>query len=88
MKDQNGIYYHPDPNDIHTRVYVRQGDIEVEFRLWRNNMPEVWEKHGWMRWSVIEDAASLYKPNENKLSPLRLYDINVAKTLIKESLRG
>lgn len=86
MKDQNGIYYYPDPSDTNTRVYVREGAAGVEFRLWRHNLPEVWEKHGWMPHQVIEAAAAMYKQGgAQKSDPLILYDLNVARALIKQA---
>ena len=84
MKDQKGIYYFPDPNDRDTRVYVRQGVDGPEFRLWRNNLPEVWEKHGWLPHQVIEAAAAMYRQGgKDKSNPLLLYDLDVARALLK-----
>lgn len=85
MKDQNGIYYYPDPADKKTRVYVRKGPAGPEFRLWRSERPEVWEKHGWMPHQVIEAAAAMYRQSgDQKSNPLLLYDLNVAQALIKQ----
>jgi hypothetical protein len=98
MKDQNGIYYLPDPSDLKTRVYVRPGpDGNPEFRLWRADRPEVWEKHGWVGQAAIEPAVSAYKarraqaarscpvgnPALSAADPARLYDLAVAKALLK-----
>ena len=89
MKDQNGIYYYPDPADTNTRVYVREGTTGAEFRLWRQNMPEVWEKHGWMPHQVIEAAAAMYRESgEQKANPMLLYDLNVANALIKQEKKA
>lgn len=87
MKDDNGLYYYPDPSDTKTRVYVRQGAGGVEFRLWRADHPEVWEKHQWLAHGVIEAAAAMYKERNEKADPLALYDLNVAKALIKDEER-
>ena len=83
MKDNNGFYYYPDPNDKDTRVYVRQGQAGIEFRLWRGSHPEVWEKHDWLAYDIIKAAAELYNERGNAVSPLLLYDINVARALLK-----
>lgn len=83
MKDKLGIYYHPDPSDYKTRVYVRQGADGPEFRLWRADHPQVWEKHGWLGRSVIEAAAKMYRSGKGATDPLVLYDTEVAKALIK-----
>ena len=87
MKDANGLYYHPDPTDLQTRVYVREGTSGIEFRLWRSTHPEVWEKHGWLSFGIIEAAAGLYKEEKGHSTPLDLYDANVARALIKEEIR-
>ncbi|MDL2279629.1 hypothetical protein LJC15_03070 [Desulfovibrio sp. OttesenSCG-928-G11] len=87
MKDDKGLYYHPDPTDHDTRVYVRQGLSGPEFRLWRAAYPEVWEKHQWLDRAVIEAAAGMYKERGNSSDPMALYDLNVARALIKEDER-
>lgn len=83
MKDENGLYYHPDPSDPKTRVYVRKGADGVEFRLWRADFPAVWEKHGWLPRAVISAAAELYKDRGSGADPLALYDLNVAAALLR-----
>ncbi len=83
MKDDLGLYYNPDPTDLKTRVYVREGQAGPRFRLWRADRPEVWERHDWLDWSVLEAAAAHYRARDSKSDPLRLYDLNVAKALIK-----
>ncbi len=84
MKDSLGLYYYPKPDEVQTRVYVREGEYGVEFRLWRAERPDVWEKHGWLPHSVIEAAAVMYKERSPEADPMRFYDINVAKALLKE----
>lgn len=87
MKDNNGLYYHPDPSDIKTRVYVREGHLGPEFRMWRADYPEVWEKHGWLSREVIAAAADMYKQGGSGADPLIFYDLNVARALLKEEAR-
>ncbi|MDR0339559.1 MAG: hypothetical protein LBH65_04710 [Desulfovibrio sp.] len=87
MKDDKGLYYHPDPADAGSRVYVRESAAGVEFRLWRADHPEVWEKHQWLAHSVIEAAALMYKERGSGADPLALYDLNVARALIKDEER-
>ncbi len=88
MKDERGIYYHPNPNDVKARVYVRRGeDGEIEFRLWQQDHAEVWEKHEWLPASVIREAAAMYKNTgrgQAGADPMRLYDSAVATALLKE----
>lgn len=99
MKDQNGIYYLPDPSDLKTRVYVRAGqaDDKPEFRLWRADRPEVWEKHGWVGQAAVAQAVEAYQawraqmlqsgqagnPALAQADPARLYDFEVARALLK-----
>lgn len=87
MKDDNGLYYYPDPADRQTRVYVRENAGGIEFRLWRSEHPEVWERHGWLAHSVLSAAASLYKERGNGIDPLVFYDVNVARALLKDEAR-
>lgn len=84
MKDDKGLYYHPDPSDYKTRVYVREGAGSTEFRLWRADHPEVWERHGWLPFDVVSAAADMYKQNGKGSDPLAFYDCNVAKALLKQ----
>lgn len=86
MKDHNGLYYYPNPAETSTRVYVRAGQSGPEFRLWRQDYPEVWEKHGWLPIGVIEAAASMYKEKSGSVDPMQLYDKAVAEALIKQEL--
>ena len=85
MEDQLGCFYFPDPADKQTRVYVRHsvtGD-DIDFRLWRAEHPEVWDKHGWVPYEAIQAAAKMYKDMGRETDPLLFYDISVAKVLLK-----
>lgn len=84
MKDNLGLYYYPDPADKKTRVYVCMEADEVHFRVWRDDHPQVWDRHGWVPYSAIEQAAGLYKEMGRASDPMRLYDIGVAKVLLRE----
>ena len=87
MKDDNGLYYHPDPSDPKTRVYVRETPSGVEFRMWRADHPEVWERHGWLAHDVLAAAADMYKERGTGADPLAFYDVNVARALLKDEAR-
>lgn len=87
MKDENGLFYYPNPADTNTRMYVRQGDEGLEFRLWRSDHPEVWERHGWLAYDVLEAAAGVYKERGSASDPLVLYDVNVARALLRDAER-
>lgn len=83
MQDDLGLYYYPDPNDKRTRVYVRAQGGSVEFRLWRADRPEVWERHEWVPLEVIRHAAGMYRDMGRETDPLKLYDESVARALLK-----
>ena len=86
MQDERGLFYYPDPTNHSSRVYVRRADNgEIEFRLWQEGIPEVWERHPWLPHDVLKDAAALYQKERNKdARQMRLYDLNVAKALLKD----
>ena len=65
---------------------MRRGEFgEIEFRLWQMRHPDVWERHGWLPLSVIENAARLYRAERNpEADPLKLYDEAVARVLLRE----
>jgi len=87
MHDDRGSYYYPNPNDFRGRVYVREGESGVEFRLWHAEYPMVWEKHGWISQASLEQAAAAFRGMGNESNPMVLYDIAVAQALIKEEHR-
>ena len=85
MKDALGLYYFPDLSDRTTRMYVRNtASGEIEFRLWMESKPEVWERHPWTPYAAIKAAHDLYKQehHEPHNNPLELYDLSLAKALI------
>ncbi len=86
MKDERGVYYHPEAGDSRSRVYVRRGpDGEVEFRLWQAEQPEVWERHPWLNMALVRNAAAYYRQERvHGIDPLKLYDISVARALLHE----
>ena len=84
MKDQNGLYYYPAPQNTRIRMYVREQFGVVEFRMSNVDYPEIWEKHGWMPFEEIEMAAQMYKDRGRDANPMLLYDINVATKLLQD----
>ena len=87
MQDDRGLYYYPNPADTRGRVYVREGDNGIEFRLWHAEHPMVWEKHAWIPQAMLEKAAAMYRDMGNDANPMALYDIPVAKALLAEDRR-
>ncbi|OEU69488.1 MAG: hypothetical protein BA863_14335 [Desulfovibrio sp. S3730MH75] len=85
MQDERGLYYYPSLQTRDTKMYVRENNGGIEFRLWSNENPVIWEKHEWLLYDVILEAAEEYKERGSDRNPLALYDLNVAKQLIKEN---
>lgn len=88
MRDDRGLYYYPNPADPRSRVYVRQGENGIEFRLWHAEHPMVWDKHAWISQTVLEQAAAAYREMGEGADPMALYDIAVARVLLKEEARS
>ncbi len=88
MKDDKGLYYHPQPGNTKVRVYVRRAPSgSVEFRLWEAEHEHVWEKHSWLPAAVIKAAADMYKKSGRGspgADPMALYDAAVAEALLTE----
>ncbi|MBG0788872.1 MAG: hypothetical protein H0S80_00065 [Desulfovibrionaceae bacterium] len=84
MKDERGLYYTPSLQNPEVRMYVRRGEDEIEFRLYNPTMPVVWEKHRWMPYSAIEQAAAMFRERDTDRNPLALYDVAIAKRLLEE----
>lgn len=83
MQDERGYYYHAQAGNPKVRVYVRQGENGIEFRLWAYGHPEIWDQHEWLEYDVIRMAAEMYQMERNAdADPLKLYDINIARNLL------
>lgn len=83
MKDKVGIYYYPNPENKRVRMYVREKGGEVEFRMKNENDPTIWNDHGWIPHSAIQQAQVLYQ-KRGAFDPDRAYDIRIAKVLIRD----
>ena len=82
MKDENGLYYYPFPQNKRVRMYVREMDGTIWFRLWNADDPQMWVEHGWVPYGAIKKAATMAK--HKTFDPSRAYDIDAAKALLKE----
>ncbi|MFP3999859.1 MAG: hypothetical protein ACLFNW_07725 [Desulfobacterales bacterium] len=82
MKDDKGLYYYPFPQNRRVRMYVRQSGGTLEFRMWNADDPALWEKHGWVAWEAIEQAAAMY--SGKGFDPKQAYDPRLARALIRE----
>ncbi len=83
MKDNTGIYYYPFPENNRVRMYVREKNSEIEFRMKNQDDPGVWNDHGWVPYSAIQQAKVLYG-QRGGFDPNRAYDIEVATVLIRD----
>ncbi|MEF2144013.1 MAG: hypothetical protein V3573_01085 [Desulfovibrionaceae bacterium] len=86
MKDELGLYYHPAIQDPQTRMYVREFEGQIQFRLWNADHDHVWEKHEWLPLDVIEAAAEMYRQRGSDRNPMALYDVDIAKRLLKDGV--
>ena len=82
MKDNIGIYYYPLPENKRVRMYVREKNSEIEFRMKNQDDPHVWNDHGWVPYSAIQQAQVLYG-QRGQFDPERAYDLTIAKMLIQ-----
>lgn len=87
MRDETGLYYFPDLADKNVRMYVRKNSSgEIEYRMWEQGHPEVWDDHQWLTREVVAQVQELYRQKRNSgANPLALYDEKVAIALLKNS---
>ena len=83
MKDKNGAYYYPFLDNKRVRMYVKEENQTIFFRLWNADDPNLWEEHGWVAYEAIEAAKKMY--NGRQFDPAQAYDINLARAILKES---
>lgn len=81
MKDDTGLYYYPVPANKKVKMYIREEDGVIQFRLHNQDEPSVWERHGWITLEAVRQAAAEYN---GPVKPLDIYDINVARRLLRE----
>ena len=86
MKDDQGLYYYPFPLNKRVRMYVREIDGEIGFRMWNSDDPELWEEHGWVSYDAIKQAEEMYEVKD--FDPKQAYDIQIAQALIKGDKRA
>jgi hypothetical protein len=83
MKDERGLYYYPSPGNQRVRMYVKEAQGVVWFRMWNAADPALWEQHDWVPYAAILRAAEMYD-GEN-FDPRRAYDIEAARALLQEA---
>lgn len=84
MKDQRGHYYYPFPENKRVRMYVQQVGPEICFRMWNADDPQMWEQHGWVPYGAVQQASGMFR-RKDKFDPQRAYDLDIARTLLRES---
>lgn len=86
MQDKDGVFYYPNPQNKRIRMYVREQDGSVEFRLSNADHLEVWERHGWLDMDIIKRGAKMFQDERNaKADPTKFYDVEMARYLLKEA---
>ncbi len=48
MKDDRGLYYYPNPLNKKFRMYIREADGDVCFRMWSADDPDLLTQHEWV----------------------------------------
>jgi len=82
MKDERGLYFYPFLQNKRVRMYVREDQGTVCFRLWNADDPVLWMEHGWVPYEALQQASAKY--NKKGFDPNKAYDIDVARVLLKE----
>ena len=83
MNDNIGLFYYPFPTNKNVRMYVRESDGAIFFRMWNREDPDLWVEHGWVPHEAIQMAASIY--SGKNFQPTQAYDINLARELLREA---
>ena len=83
MRDKLGLYYYPFPLNKNVRMYVRDKDGAVWFRLWNADDPKLWDEHGWVPYQAIEQAQAIYEGHT--FDPAQAYDLEAARALLVEN---
>jgi hypothetical protein len=82
MKDDRGLYYYPFPANKRVRMYIRSNHDEIEFRMWNQDDPQMWEAHGWVPYDAIVQAQAMYQGGG--FDPKKAYDVSLAEALLRE----
>jgi hypothetical protein len=85
VQDKDGIFYYPYPENKRIRMYVREQDGNIEFRLSNVDHSEIWERHGWRDMDQIKRSAKMYEERGSKVDPMKIYDVETARYLLKEA---
>jgi hypothetical protein len=84
MKDDNGFYYYPFPDNKRVRMYVKQEIGTIFFRLWSADDAMLWQEHGWVPHEAIQKATEMYN-KKSGFNPDKAYDLAIAKAVLKDA---
>jgi hypothetical protein len=82
MKDENGLYYYPFPDNKRVRMYVQDTDGVICFRMWSADDAELWKSHGWVPFRAILEASQMSTQKHFDLK--QAYDIRIARELLQD----
>ena len=83
MKDDRGLYYYPNPLNKKFRMYIREIDGDVCFRLWNADDENLWEEHGWVPYDAVKQAATMFSGKD--FNPNQAYDLGIARELLESA---
>lgn len=87
MKDkEGGIYYYPFPDNKMVRMYVKESQGSIFFRMWRKDDETLWNEHGWVSYEDMLQASDMY--TGKAFDPKKVYDIHIARVLIRDEQEG
>jgi len=86
MKDNRGLFYYPNPLNKKFRMYIREVDGDICFRMWNADDPALWTQHDWIPYGAIKKATEMY--DGKTIDPGQAYDIEIAQALLKEDRRS
>ena len=82
MKDKRGLYYYPFPGNSRVRMYVREEEGTIWFRLWNADESKLWDEHGWVPYDAVRQAMAMYEGKN--FNPAGAYDVRVAMAVLEE----
>ncbi|MCF8086129.1 MAG: hypothetical protein K9J48_04475 [Desulfohalobiaceae bacterium] len=83
MQDKQGVFYYPLPQNKQVKMYVRENNGVVEFRLHNEMDPGLYQEHGWITHEMARQASQMYTGKGS--DPLSLYDIDAAMAALKQA---
>lgn len=90
MQDDKGLFYYPFPQNKRVRMYVKEEQGTLWFRMWNADDAKLWEDHGWVPYGAVKRAKELFKKKgpaqggPQAFDPDKAYDPEVARLILKE----